>query len=277
MAHVFISYSKENRDYARKLADYLLTQGFDIWIDDRIDFGTNWEREIFKAIDGCDAFIVIMTSESYQSDWVQRERFYADKLGKQAFPLLLEGEVFPFYAIIQYYDVRGNMLPGTKFLKRLAKFVQRRGSLGHDVTAIPQLQEPPSIVLDEFSLTETDTSNGKQSGNLIAKDIEQTAYTSDDVLSVQMLIDDGDRLMSADKWDEACRSYESALQVIPYHREAEERIKRTRWIQSESKGIAERLSMLNGSLRDQMGQLDFILGKIEDCARRFLIVHVWRS
>ena len=30
MAHVFISYSKKNRDYARKLADHLLANGFDV-------------------------------------------------------------------------------------------------------------------------------------------------------------------------------------------------------------------------------------------------------
>src|SRR5215213_7233758 len=111
MAHVFISYSKKNRDYARKLADHLLANGFDLWIDDRIDFGSNWEREIFKAVDGCGAIIVLMTPESYESIWVQRERQYAEIRRKQAFPLLLDGEAFPFYVVIQYYDVRGEKLP----------------------------------------------------------------------------------------------------------------------------------------------------------------------
>lgn len=64
MSHVFISYAHKDQVYARKLADHLLANGFDVWIDDRIDFGSNWEREIFKAIDGCDAIIVIMTPGS---------------------------------------------------------------------------------------------------------------------------------------------------------------------------------------------------------------------
>ena len=86
MSHIFISYSKKNRDYARQLADKLLELGFDVWIDDRIDYGENWEREIFKAIDGCSAFVVLMTPESYESDWVLRECQYADKRKKPQFP-----------------------------------------------------------------------------------------------------------------------------------------------------------------------------------------------
>ena len=139
MAHVFISYSKKNRIYARKLADHLLASGFDVWIDDRIDFGTNWEREIFKAIDRCSAFIVIMTPASDESIWVQRERQHAENRRKQPLPLLLEGEVFPFYNVIQYYDVRGEKLPERGFLERLAAFVPRSHA-GRDVAAAPQQQ-----------------------------------------------------------------------------------------------------------------------------------------
>ena len=131
MSHVFISYSKKNRDYARRLADYLLASGFDIWIDDRIDFGSNWEREIFRAVDACAAIIVIMTPESYDSLWVQRERQYAENRHKQPFPLLLEGEAFPFYVVVQHYDVRGGKLPGSEFLEQLAEFAPRHTAALH--------------------------------------------------------------------------------------------------------------------------------------------------
>ena len=138
MTYVFISYSKKNRAYARKLADYLLERGFDVWIDDRIDFGTNWEREIFKAIDGCAAFVVIMTPELYESDWVQRERLHAEARKKPPLPLLLEGEVFPFYRPTQYSDVRPGRAPSQAFLKRLASFVPSNESTGQDLAEMPQ-------------------------------------------------------------------------------------------------------------------------------------------
>ena len=148
MAHVFISYAHTDRAYARKLADQLLANGFDMWIDDRIDLGTNWEHEIFKSIDSCDAFIVIMSPESYESLWVQRERQHAERRGKQPFPLLLEGEVFPFYGVIQYYDVLSGKLPEPTFIERLASFAPRSGTTGQDIASAPQQraskQEKPS-------------------------------------------------------------------------------------------------------------------------------------
>jgi formylglycine-generating enzyme required for sulfatase activity len=128
MSHIFISYSKQNKTYARKLADQLKQEGFEVWIDDRIDYGDTWERAIFKAIDQCLAFVVIMTPESYESDWVLRECQYADKRKKPQFPVLLDGEEFPRYVSTQYADVRGGILLGENFLKRLSKFVVR-GSL----------------------------------------------------------------------------------------------------------------------------------------------------
>ncbi|MBE2271842.1 MAG: toll/interleukin-1 receptor domain-containing protein, partial [Anaerolinea sp.] len=51
MSHVFISYSRKNQPYARMLADELLRRGFDVWIDDRIDYGEDWEDVIWKALD----------------------------------------------------------------------------------------------------------------------------------------------------------------------------------------------------------------------------------
>ncbi len=135
MAHVFISYAHEDRDYARKLADHLIANGFDVWIDDRIDFGSRWIRAIFKAIDDCDAFIVIMTPRAYESEWVENERLYAKKRKKLVFPLLLEGEAFADLGAIQYYDVDGGKLPEQGFLDRLAQFASRSVATGRDIVS----------------------------------------------------------------------------------------------------------------------------------------------
>jgi len=146
--HIFVSYSKKNRDYARSFADYLLTSGFNVWIDDRIDYGQNWERAIFKAIDECAAFIVIMTPESYESDWVQRECAHADARGKSQFPVLLDGEVFPRYRLTQYVEVQSDSMPPDGFLETLANSAPRGEQEGQEVTisfpqnpSLPQHQE----------------------------------------------------------------------------------------------------------------------------------------
>ena len=120
MAHVFISYHKNSsRAYARKLADHLIAGGFDVWIDDRINLGSSWSDEIFKAIKTCGAFIVIMTPGAETSEWVKREYLNAERYKKPQFPLLLEGENFPYYTPVQYTDVRGGTLPGADFLDAL--------------------------------------------------------------------------------------------------------------------------------------------------------------
>ncbi len=148
MTHVFISYSKKNRAYARTLADHLLSVGFDVWIDDRIDYGEMWERTIFKAIDDCSAFLVIMTPESYESDWVLREIQYADRRRKPQFPVLLDGEDFPRYGPHQHVDVRGGHLPPEDFYGRLEKAAPRRAKTGTNVTpqdvAVPQTDTLPA-------------------------------------------------------------------------------------------------------------------------------------
>ncbi|MDX1993483.1 MAG: SUMF1/EgtB/PvdO family nonheme iron enzyme [bacterium] len=149
MSHVFISYSKLNWDYARSLADRLLAEGFDVWIDDRIDYGEDWWRMIVRAIRTCAAFTVVMTPEADGSRWVQREVTLADELGKPAYPLLLKGDIldsenWTMFVRTQYVDVRDGHLPPTDFYNRLAHSVPRKETQGSEVTdptALPSTAE----------------------------------------------------------------------------------------------------------------------------------------
>jgi Tol biopolymer transport system component len=151
MSHVFISYSKKNQSYARQLAEKLKEEGFDVWIDDRIDYGDTWERVIFKAIDDCSAFLVIMTPESYESRWVLRECQHAENRNKPAFPVLRDGQVFPRYNSTQYVDVRSGQLPPPNFYDKLEKHVLRDVVPGSDVTE--QLSTTPVTINAEADAT----------------------------------------------------------------------------------------------------------------------------
>lgn len=135
MSYIFISYSKKNHDYARRLADYLRDHGFDVWIDDRIEYGDDWEQTIFDRIKNCTAFIVVMSPDSYASKWVQRECHFAEKHNKPTFPILYMGDEFPRYGLTQYVDAIGGKLPPDSFLDRLAKFIPRGDARGSAVVA----------------------------------------------------------------------------------------------------------------------------------------------
>jgi hypothetical protein len=86
MSHIFISYSHKDTGYAHKLADRLQDKGFVVWIDERLDYGSQWPHEIQKQLDSCFAFIVIMSPRSFASDWVQSELQRAKRKLKPVFP-----------------------------------------------------------------------------------------------------------------------------------------------------------------------------------------------
>ena len=124
MGHVFISYSHKDTKYAHRLAASLQESGFDVWIDERLDYGSQWPHEIQKRLDTCDAFILVMSPRSFASDWVQSELQRAKRKMKPIFPLLLEGDE-PWLSVesTQCYDVRDNDLPDSKFYSALKRAV----------------------------------------------------------------------------------------------------------------------------------------------------------
>jgi formylglycine-generating enzyme required for sulfatase activity len=149
MRTVFISYSHKDSDYAHRLAEQLEQKGFSVWIDDRIDYGTQWPRVIQEHLDDCSAFVVIMTPRSYQSDWVQNELSRAKRKGKKVFPLLLEGEE-PWLSVevTQYVDVRDSGLPPERFYRGLAKVLGVRITPPEPVRPPVTMPEavPPTVI-----------------------------------------------------------------------------------------------------------------------------------
>jgi len=120
MSHVFISYSHSDTVYAHRLAAELESQGFAIWIDERIETGDRWFRTITKAILACDAFVVVMTPEAEDSEWVEKEVLLAQRERKPIFPLLFQGKEFPLLITVHYEDVTSGDLPPLGFYNKLA-------------------------------------------------------------------------------------------------------------------------------------------------------------
>ena len=87
--HIFISYSKKDSNFALKLADDLISAGHKVWIDRSLQVGEDWadtiEDNLVKAV----GVIVILSSNSIVSDWVQHEGSMAYILKKPMYPLLI--------------------------------------------------------------------------------------------------------------------------------------------------------------------------------------------
>jgi len=125
--HVFISYSREDRAYVRRLADDLRGNGFEVWMDKRIECGDRWWQEVVKAVHACAALVVVMTPDAERSEWVEKEIMLAQREGKPILPLLLRGKEFSLLIDRQRVDVTGDRLPPQAFYQRLRRVLQVQG------------------------------------------------------------------------------------------------------------------------------------------------------
>lgn len=159
MSHIFISYSKQNRDYITRLESDLRLKGFDVWVDDVIEPGEDWWRNIRQAIKDSSAVIIIMTPEAENSHWVSLEVLHALEYKKPIFPLLLSGDEnimssdsWSRLAIYQVTDVRNSSVPAERFYARLAQYAPTRPM----PIPAPRPQEKPKLattgMLNEASL-----------------------------------------------------------------------------------------------------------------------------
>jgi hypothetical protein len=98
---------------------WLGAKGLEVWIDERIDYGFRWPQVIQENLDRCSVFVVVMTPDSFESEWVQAELTRARRLRKPTFPLLLEGDVWLALEATHCVDVRGGKLSPARFYNGL--------------------------------------------------------------------------------------------------------------------------------------------------------------
>jgi len=153
MGHIFISYSKKDIVYAEKLINALRREGFNPWVDmENLGAGTQWLRRLQKQIVNCDAYILIMSRNAYNSKWVPDELVTAKSKGKPIFPLLLDDtELFLALQTIQFEDVRGGKLPPETFYRRLATVTSRRKKASAKVDSIRLVDQARQKKVEEAS------------------------------------------------------------------------------------------------------------------------------
>jgi chaperonin GroEL len=117
--HVFISYSHKDAPYVVRLVAHLRSAGVDVWTDEGLDYGDQWPLKIERMIDSCQAFVPVMSMNSRDAAWVDREIDLAQELGKPVLPLLLSGRRFLRLRDIQDEDVTDEQMPNARFVQRL--------------------------------------------------------------------------------------------------------------------------------------------------------------
>lgn len=97
MPQIFISYSRKDIAFARRLAGDLETVGYNVWWDlTDLRGGDDWPRVIPAAIEASQYVIVVMSPNSAISDWVAKEYTQALDLRKKIIPVMLRQSRVPF-------------------------------------------------------------------------------------------------------------------------------------------------------------------------------------
>lgn len=88
-ATAFISYSRKDKRFARKLKDALETMEVDAWVDwEDIPHGADWREEIRNSIQACDSFVFILSPDSLKSKVCAEELDIAVEMNKKIIPVL---------------------------------------------------------------------------------------------------------------------------------------------------------------------------------------------
>ena len=90
MSNIFISYSRQDIDFARKVVEALAENDLDTWIDwQSIPKGEDWKQEIDRGIEEAETFIFLMSPDSAKSEICNLEIAHALENNKRIIPVVI--------------------------------------------------------------------------------------------------------------------------------------------------------------------------------------------
>jgi hypothetical protein len=89
---VFLSHSNHDRDFVDSLANVMRRHGVPVWYSQTNIMGAQqWHDEIGAALRRCDWFVIILSPQSVESEWVKHELMYVfrhNRLRNRIVPVL---------------------------------------------------------------------------------------------------------------------------------------------------------------------------------------------
>ena len=114
----FVSYSRDDSEFARTLAENLKAAGDNVWLD-QLDIipGERWDRAISEALNNCPRLLVVLSPASVDSENVLDEVDFALAHRKAIIPVLLSDCETPLrLRRVQRVDFRTDYARGLKTL-----------------------------------------------------------------------------------------------------------------------------------------------------------------
>ena len=182
MPYIFISHSSRDNDVTRFVADHLTDAGFETWVDlDSIKSGDLWLRSIEKAVRECSIFVILLSKQSRDSEWCERETLLAMDLRKPLFIAILEDMPLPLHLINrQFTDFRQDKDQGVKKLIVAIRREMKRIEADKKQSKQPAALSPKPDEDNFFKYLEQ--LPGEEHNALIARDLYRWALSeADDV------------------------------------------------------------------------------------------------
>lgn len=135
--HVFISYSSKDVGYVMQLANAMDVNNIAYWrAPDKIPAGSNYAKEIPKAIRECDLFLLIYSSNAQESIWVEKEVDTAVCCKKPILPIRIDdsdfNELFKFYLnnvqMVQAEIISNKIINLTELIGKIINLKQAQNS-----------------------------------------------------------------------------------------------------------------------------------------------------
>jgi hypothetical protein len=106
---VFVSHSHRDNAWCRQFVPLLQQAGLDVWYDEKgLSAGAAWISVIEKELQSREIFLLILTPDSWQSEWVQREIQLAMVTKRTIIPIKLqETALTGFLLTVQWVDAMG--------------------------------------------------------------------------------------------------------------------------------------------------------------------------
>src|SRR5262249_45548758 len=118
MTDIFFSYSSVDRERVRPIHDALVAQGFQVFWDQQVPAGVDWDTWIRQHLANCKCAMVFWSSASIASRNVRHEATIADQEGK-LIPVLLE-------------PLNARQFPMGLYAQQAANLVDWNGDLNHE-------------------------------------------------------------------------------------------------------------------------------------------------
>jgi len=109
VSRIFLSHSHKDNDWCSAFVDELKRYGVDVWYDKQsLYVGAKWLQTIETELEGRDTFLVVLTPNSWASDWVRDEIALALAQHKRIVSILHQTtQVSGFITTYQMLDVIG--------------------------------------------------------------------------------------------------------------------------------------------------------------------------